>query len=160
MRTIVIKDKSKIEDAIRKCKICHVAMSLDNMPYVLPMNFALNGNAVILHSAQSGRMWDTLTQNPKVCINWTYGDELAWQDVRVGCSYRFKSVSVVAEGTVEFIDSYSEKDNCLKLLMGQYSDRQFKFNPPAVKNVGIMKVHIDNISAREFGASPLSPAKK
>jgi nitroimidazol reductase NimA-like FMN-containing flavoprotein (pyridoxamine 5'-phosphate oxidase superfamily) len=157
MRTIIIKDRSKIEEAIRKCKICYFAMSLDNMPYVLPMNFAVNGDEVILHSAQSGRMWDTLKKNPKVCINWTNGEELAWQDVRVGCSYRVKSVSVVAEGTVEFIDSCNEKEDCLKLLMGQYSDRQFKFNAPAVKNVGIIKVHIDQISAKEFGASPQSP---
>ncbi len=131
-------------------------MSLDNVPYVLPMNFAVKGETVILHSAQSGRMWDTLQKNPKVCINWTCGEELAWQDVRVGCSYRVKSVSVIAEGTADFIDVYSEKEQCLKLLMEQYSGRQFKFNPPAVKNVGIIKVHIDQVSAKEFGASAQS----
>jgi uncharacterized protein len=59
-------------------------MSENDVPYVLPMNFALDGDVVILHSDQSGRMWETLHKNPKVCINWTLGEELAWQDVARG----------------------------------------------------------------------------
>lgn len=160
MRTVIIKDRTRIDEILRKCKICYVAMSLDNVPYVLPMSFAISGDTVILHSGKTGRMAETLQKNSRVCINWTYGDDLAWQDIRVGCSYRFKSVSVIIEGNVEFIDSYAEKEQCLKLLMGQYSERQFKFNFPAVNNVGIMKVHIDQISAREFGASSLLPSRR
>ena len=157
MRTLIIEDRSEIEKIIQSCKTCYVAMSDNDAPYVLPMNFALEGDVVILHSDQSGRMWETLHKNPKVCINWTLGEELAWQDVRVGCSYRVKSMSVLVEGAVEFVDDYTEKERCLHLLMAQYSDRKFKFNAPAVKNVGIMKVHIEKISAKEFGAKAVTP---
>lgn len=132
-------------------------MSENNMPYVLPMNFALDDNCVILHSAPSGRMWETLKKNPKVAINWTLGEDLAWQDVRVGCSYRVKSKSVLVEGKVEFVENYNEKYRLLKVLMTQYSEREFKFNEPAVKNVGILKVHIENITAKEFGAKTVTP---
>lgn len=157
MRTLIIEDRSEIEKIIQSCKTCYVAMSENETPYVLPMNFALEGDVVILHSDQSGRMWETLHKNPKVCINWTLGEELAWQDVRVGCSYRVKSMSVLVEGAVEFVDDYTEKERCLHLLMAQYSDRKFKFNAPAVKIVGIMKVHIEKISAKEFGAKAVTP---
>src|SRR5690606_34394405 len=125
MRTLIIEDRSEIEKIIQSCKTCYVAMSDNDAPYVLPMNFALEGDVVILHSDQSGRMWETLHKNPKVCINWTLGEELAWQDVRVGCSYRVKSMSVLVEGAVEFVDDYTEKERCLHLLMAQYSDRKF-----------------------------------
>lgn len=135
-------------------------MSDENIPYVLPMNFALDGNTVILHSAQHGRMWETLKKNPKVCINWTLGEELAWQDEQVACSYRVKSKTVLVEGTVEFIDDYEEKERMLKKMMAQYSTREFRFNAPAVKNVGMMKVHIDKISAKEFGAKAVVPWSK
>ena len=157
MRTLNIEDRTEIEKIIKSCKTCYVAMSENDVPYVLPMNFALDGDAVILHSDQSGRMWETLQKNPKVCINWTLGEDLAWQDVQVGCSYRVKSKSALVEGTVEFIDDYDEKERCLHLLMAQYSDRKFKFNAPAVKNVGIIKVHIEKISAKEFGAKVVTP---
>ena len=156
MRTLLIEDKTEIIQFIKSCKTCFVSMSENNVPYVLPMNFALDGKVVILHSDQSGRMWDTLHKNPKVCINWTLGEELAWQDVRVGCSYRVKSKSALVEGTVEFVDDYDEKERCLHLFMAQYSNRKFKFNAPAVKNVGIIKVHIEKISAKEFGAKAVT----
>ncbi|HBL74456.1 MAG: hypothetical protein A2W90_20245 [Bacteroidetes bacterium GWF2_42_66] len=160
MRTYFIEDRTEIENIIKACKTCYVAMSDENMPYVLPMNFALDGNTVILHSAQHGRMWETLKRNPKVCINWTLGEELAWQDEQVGCSYRVKSKTVLVEGTVEFIDEYDEKERMLKLTMAQYSSLEFKFNTPAIKNVGVIKVHIDKISAKEFGAKAITPWSK
>lgn len=159
MRTLFIENREEINEVIRSCKTCFLAMSYENTPYVLPMNFALEDDTIILHSAQEGRMWETIKKNEKVCINWTQGEDLAWQDVQVGCSYRVKSKSVIVEGMVEFIDDFEEKYRCLGLLMGQYSDREFKFGTPAVKNVGIFKVHIENITAKEFGAKAVTPWK-
>lgn len=158
MRTYKIEDIEEIKQVIKACKTCFVAMSENDFPYVLPMNFALHDDDyIILHSAQSGRMWETLKKNQKVCINWTLGEELAWQDAGVGCSYRVKSKSVLVEGAVEFIDDYNEKYNCLLKIMAQYSNRDFKFNEPAVVNVGILKVKIGKISAKEFGAKTITP---
>jgi uncharacterized protein len=153
MRTITIQSRDEINEIIRSCKTCYVGMSLDGQPYVLPMNFGFDGDFVILHSAMHGRMWETLQQNPKVSINWTQGEELAWQDVEVGCSYRVKSASVVVEGDVEFVYDYDEKYQCMLKTMTQYSDLPFKFNPPSIRNVGVIKVHIRKISGRRFGVS-------
>lgn len=157
MRTLFIEERKEIDKVIQACKTCYLAMSVNNEPYVLPMNFALEDDYVILHSAPEGRMWDSLKANSKVCINWTLGEDLAWQDERVGCSYRVKSKSAIVEGEVEFVEDFDEKYRCLKVLMAQYSDREFKFGTPAVKNVGIFKVRIDKISAKEFGAKAITP---
>jgi hypothetical protein len=127
-------------------------MSENDMPYILPLNFAMDGERVILHSAQAGRMWETIKKNPKVCINWTLGEELAWQDIQVGCSYRVKSKSVMVEGTAEIVEDFSEKERIVKKFMTQYSELPFKFNEPAIRNVGIILVHIDKLTAKEFGA--------
>jgi len=134
-------------------------MAEENRPYVVPMNFALDGDTVILHSAQDGRKWEMLKKNPRICIAWMLGETLAWQDIGVGCSYRVKSKTVMAEGEVEFIDDNDEKIRCLNAIMAQYSDRGFKFSDPSVRNVGIMKVHVKTWSAKEFGANSI-PGKK
>ena len=159
MRTLIIEDKEKIKSIIRGCKTCYLSMSLEDFPYVLPMNFAYDDGVIILHSAQSGKMWNILQRNPRVCINWTSGEELAWQDERVGCSYRVKSSSVIIEGTVSFIDDFEEKVRCLNLLMAQYSNREFSFSKPSVIHVGILKVIPEKISARIFGVKPVIPGK-
>jgi uncharacterized protein len=157
MRTLFIQNREEINKIILASKICYLAMSENDFPYVLPMNFALDGNSVIMHSAQSGRMWETLKKNQNVCINWIIGEDLAWQDVKVGCSYRVKSKSVLVEGKVEFVDDFDEKTRCMNLMMGQYSDREFKFSKPAIENVGIIKVAIEKITAKEFGAKAVMP---
>lgn len=157
MRTIPITDREEINNILKACRTCWLAMSDENIPYVLPMNFALDGDYIILHSAQHGRMWETLKKNPQVCINWTLGEEITWQDVRVGCSYRVKSKSVIVEGRAEFIDDFDEKTRCLVNIMAQYSDREFKFSKPSVENVGILKVKIEKLSAKVFGAKAVTP---
>jgi len=157
MRTYFIEKREEIDEVIRACKTCYFAMAVDNKPYVLPMNFALEGDTVILHSAQEGRMWESILKNPQVSINWTLGEKIAWQDVQVGCSYRVKSKSVVVEGKVEIVEDYDEKYRCMLLMMKQYSDREFKFGAPSVKNVGVFKVYIENITAKKFGEKAMTP---
>jgi nitroimidazol reductase NimA-like FMN-containing flavoprotein (pyridoxamine 5'-phosphate oxidase superfamily) len=151
MRTYFIQDREEIDAILKQCKTCYVAMSEDNVPYVLPMNFVMDGDRVILHSAQSGRMWETIKKNPKVCINWTLGEELAWQDAEVACSYRVKSKSVIVEGTAEIIEDLDEKERIFRHFMTQYSDLSFKFNAPAIRNVGVLMVPITTLTAKEFG---------
>jgi nitroimidazol reductase NimA-like FMN-containing flavoprotein (pyridoxamine 5'-phosphate oxidase superfamily) len=160
MRTVKIEEREKIDRIIRSCKSCYVAMSDQDQPYVLPMNFALDGDTVILHSAQSGRMWETLKRNPRVCINWTSGEELAWQDVGVGCSYRVVSSSVLAEGEAVIVEAYDQKVECMERLMAQYSDRTFRFSEPSILNVGVIRVRVHHFSARKFGAKAVTPWSK
>jgi hypothetical protein len=151
MRTHFIHDREEIDAILKQCRTCYVAMSENDVPYVLPMNFAMDGDRVILHSAQSGRMWETIKKNPKVCINWTLGEDLAWQDLEVACSYRVKSKSVIVEGTAEIIDDTNEKERLFRHFMTQYSDLTFKFNAPAIRNVGVIVVPITKLTAKEFG---------
>jgi nitroimidazol reductase NimA-like FMN-containing flavoprotein (pyridoxamine 5'-phosphate oxidase superfamily) len=151
MRTLFIEDRNEINDILQQCKTCYVAMSDNDIPYVLPLNFGIDGDNVILHSAPHGRMWETLKKNPKVCIVWTLGESLAWQDEHVGCSYRVQSKTVMVEGTARFIEDYDEKERLIKQFMTQYSDLAFKFNAPAIRNVGIIVVPMTKLTAKAFG---------
>jgi uncharacterized protein len=160
MRTINIENRDEIDRIIRSCKTCFVSICDNNNPYVVPMNFALDKNVVILHMAQSGRKWDILKKNPNVCINWISGEKIAWQDIEVACSYRVKSQSVIVEGTAEFVEDYPEKAECMQKLMAQYSQMSFKFSMPSIKNVGVVKIQILNISAKKFGTKVIMPWHK
>jgi hypothetical protein len=160
MRTLFIENKTEIDSIIQQCRTCYLGLSLDNMPYVVPMNFGYDGQFIYLHAAQEGRKWEIMKQNPRVCITFCLGDELAWQDEHVACSWRVKSKTVIAEGVVEFIDDFEQKEALMHVFMKQYSNQTFKFNAPAIKNVGVVKVHIENIKAKEFGAKAPTPWSK
>lgn len=161
MRTIFIQNKQEIDAIIRSCRTCYLGLSDNNkQPYVLPMNFGYDGETIYLHSGQFGRKWEIMKQNPKACITFVQGDELKYQDELVACSWRVKSQSVIATGTIEFVDDYDEKEKILHIFMEQYSELRFQFNAPAVRNVGIFKMKIEAISAKEFGAKAITSWNK
>jgi nitroimidazol reductase NimA-like FMN-containing flavoprotein (pyridoxamine 5'-phosphate oxidase superfamily) len=59
---------------------------------------------------------------------------------------------VIIEGTAEIVDDDVEKERLFKLFMTQYSDLPFKFNAPAIRNVGVLLVPISKLTAKVFGA--------
>ncbi len=158
MRTLYIEDRERIEKIIKSCRTCYLGLcDTDLQPYVVPMNFGLDGEFIYLHSGQMGRKWEIMKRNPKVCITFCSGDTIVHQNEEVACSWRVRSKSVIAEGVLEFIEDFEEKEKALRIFMLQYSDKEFKFNAPAVKNVGVFRMRIEKIQAKEFGAKAVTP---
>ncbi|MFA9392443.1 MAG: pyridoxamine 5'-phosphate oxidase family protein [Prolixibacteraceae bacterium] len=158
MRTYFIEDQTEIDAIIQECSTCYLGLSdLENQPYVIPMNFGYADGIIYLHSGQEGRKWEIMKVNPKACVTFLLGEELVYQDEHVACSWRVKSKTVMAEGKIEFIEDFDEKLRILHLLMANYSDKEFTFNAPAVRNVGVYKLNIERIHAKEFGAKTLTP---
>ncbi len=55
MRTLFIENCDEINRIITACRTCYLAMAEGNQPYVLPMNFALDGDFIVLHSLKFNR---------------------------------------------------------------------------------------------------------
>ncbi|ASB48990.1 pyridoxamine 5'-phosphate oxidase family protein [Alkalitalea saponilacus] len=158
MKTVVHEDQATIEAIIRKCDICFIGViTPENLPYVLPMNFGYEKGIIYLHSAPTGRVIDCLDKNPNICITFSTDHELAFQHPQVACSYRMKSKSVVAFGKVRFVEDMDKKRRALDIIMEQYSDKHFEYSDPAVRNVKIWEVPVDQISCKEFGAPHQKP---
>ena len=152
MRTVSVEELHRIEALIRTCPLCYVGMADEHgVPYVLPMNFGYEDEIIYLHSAQEGRSISILENNPQVCITFCTDPRLVWQDEEVACSYRMRAESVICHGKVAFEEEYDQKVEALNIIMRQYSDREFSYSTPSVKNVKIWKVALENVSAREFG---------
>jgi uncharacterized protein len=58
---------------------------------------------------------------------------------------------VLAYGSVEFIEDYDEKVSALKIIMKQYSEKEFTFNAPAVNDVLVFRVKVDRLEGRVYG---------
>lgn len=153
MKTLKHEDKALVEEVIRSCDICFVGMAdADGTPYVIPMNFGYQDGVLYLHSAQEGRSISILGRNPRICISFCTDRELLYQNEQVACSYRMRAKSVIAWGIVEFVEDFDAKVEALNIIMRQYTDREFKYGAPAVRNVKIWKVRLDDVSCKEFAA--------
>lgn len=153
MQTLNHNDIEVIEAIIRQCDICFIGVvDPDNKPYVLPMNYGYKDKVIYLHSAPEGRIIDILENNNNICITFSTDNELVFQHPEVACSYRMKSKSVVVMGKVQFIEAMDEKTEALNILMKTYSEKEFKYSDPAVRNVKIWKIPMDEVTCKEFGA--------
>ena len=111
----------------------------ENKPYVLPFNFGYKDGEIILHSAQQGKKIDILKNNNNVCVAFSTDYEMRYRDEHVACSYSWKYRSVLAYGKVEFITDFEKKVEALNAVMANYTQRDFKYNSPAVKDVNCWK---------------------
>ena len=153
MKTLVHTEKEHIEEIIRSCDVCFVGLAdTDGTPYVIPMNFGYQNGVIYLHSAQEGRSISILERNPKVCVTFSTDHDLVFQHPEVACSYRMRSKSVIGWGKVRFEEDFDKKTEALNIIMKQYSDKEFRYSDPAVKNVKIWLVDLDEITCKEFGA--------
>lgn len=152
MKNRKITLKEEIERIINKCDVCSFAMvDLNGKPYVIPMNFGYDNNCIFLHSSQSGKKIDILKQNYSVCVSFSTDHLLGWQSEKVACSYSMKYRSVLAFGKVEFVTKHDDKIRALNQIMKQYTDREYKYNEPSLKEVMVFKVNIEKLEGRAYG---------
>lgn len=154
MRTSFITDHSEIAKIIQECDICFIGLTdKDNAPYVIPMNFGYDGDTIYLHSGPEGRHVSALENNNRICITFCSERKLRFQHPDVACSYSVESKSVVCKGTVSFIenDDLEAKEKALNVIMRNYTENAFQYSQPALKNVKVWIVNIEEITAKAFG---------
>ena len=152
MRRRDITHREEIIEIIKRCQVCHVSMvDLDGKPYLVPMNFGFVDDVVFLHSAREGKKIDILKSHPDVCINFTTDHLLRYQNENVACSWSMKYRSVLIYGKVEFIDDPEEKRTHLDKVMKNYTEKQFHYNPPSLKEVCCWRVCVKRYEGRSFG---------
>ena len=122
MKTLVHTDKELIEATIKKCDICYVGLA------------DTDGTPYVLP------------------MNFGYRDGVIYLHSAQACSYRMRSKSVICWGEVRFEEDFDKKTEALDIIMKQYSDKEFRYSDPAVKNVKIWIVEMDEVTCKEFGA--------
>ena len=63
-----IQAEADIVAILKKARVCRLGMAEGEMPYVVPLCFGFQDNALYFHCALQGRKNDTLRNNPNVCF--------------------------------------------------------------------------------------------
>jgi nitroimidazol reductase NimA-like FMN-containing flavoprotein (pyridoxamine 5'-phosphate oxidase superfamily) len=152
MRTSYIIEKEELESVITQSDICFVGITeADGSPYVIPMNFGYSDNEIILHSGPHGKHLNLLALNNRVCVTFCTDGKLVYQHPDVACSYSMLAKSVLCKGSVTFIENMDEKEEAMNITMKNYTDRPFKYSKPALENVKVWRVKIDEMTGKSFG---------
>ena len=145
-----IEDPEQIAAIMAAAKVCRLAMvDNNNMPYLVPLSFGVEGDCLYFHSAPEGRKIDILRDNPHVCFEMDQGSTIV--EAAAACKWSARYRSVIGFGKAEFLREPEEKKEAFQIIMGHYSKRTFHFSDEMVKEVALIKVTISKISAKQSG---------
>lgn len=107
---IMIKslNQDQSRELLRRERIGRLGCIADGAPYVIPVNYAFDGECAFLHSLP-GQKIEAMRSEPRVCLQVDeIGDELNWK-------------SVLAYGTYEEITNQHERAEALNHLLARFS---------------------------------------
>lgn len=147
-----ITDTTVIDSLLTKATTCRLGMCADNVPYVVPMNFAHQGNTVFLHCAKKGKRYDMLKQNPKVCFEIDIdGGPIASAVPQNACKSGYAYQSLIANGKVRFIDDDAEKTSALNLICKKYFHATLPMAAEGVRGTLVLAIDMEELTAKQAG---------
>ena len=145
-----IKDRKQIETIMAKAKCCRIALVDGILPYIVPINFAVNNNHLYFHSANEGKKIDILRKNNSVCFEIDIEGEIV--ESKTACSWGMKYVSVIGFGQAFFVEDNTGKRKAMDILMEKYAGRSgFSYADDELDKIIIIDIKIDTISGKQSG---------
>jgi uncharacterized protein len=145
-----IRSKDIIGQLLSSSDICRIAMIDGDRPYMVPLNYGYDGNALYFHSAMAGRKIEILKQNNKVCFEIEYQNEVIRNEIP--CEWSAKYRSLIGYGTIVFITEPEAKMKGLDIIMAHYGKTGANtYKPGNLENIFILKLNIEEISGKQSG---------
>ena len=141
-----IKDRKDIDDIIKRCRVCHLAMCDDGQPYIVPLNFGYDGRFLYFHTAPEGRKIDIIKRNNRVGFEFDILHDIVTAEQ--ACKWGAKYESVMGSGTAEIVDDLEAKKEALQLIMRQYGNGTWDFKEEILKKTLVLRVRILEITGK------------
>ena len=143
-----ITDPELVWQIIGNCQVCRLALAKDNVPYIVPVAFGVDGEAIYFHTAREGSKLEFIAANDLVCVEFEHGVELKTSDSSP-CRWTFSFQSVIGYGRVRELTGHDAKVAGLDRIMAHYSDRPWEYRDTTLKNVRVWKLTIESLSGKQ-----------
>lgn len=144
-----ITDRVILEELLHQGTILYLGMCEGERPYVLPLSYGYDGQAIYIHSSLEGRKVDILSINPQVSFVIEPLRELNTADRSCKWGYRYRSV--VGEGIITQVVDPEAKATALDVLMHQHGGTGGDYGSKALAHTLILRLEITNLSGKQSG---------
>lgn len=145
-----ITSQKEIEEIICSNKICRIALSDDNTPYIIPMNYGYKKNKIFLHTGRTGKKIDLIKKNNRVCFEIT--DSVEIKQAERACDFSTKYRSVIGFGKIKIVDEPDKKKEALKTIMERHTKKSdWLFPDKIIEKTMILEIEIDSVSGKKSG---------
>ena len=145
-----VTDPQQILEILDKGQVLHLGLSVNDEPYVVPMNYGYrmeDGTLTLyLHSAVKGKKLDMIRANPKVFFAIDC-DRMPFKGDKP-CQYGLVYSSVMGRGTACIVDDVEEKKRAMTMLMKTQTGKDFTFEDRLVSIVSVIRIDVAEYTAK------------
>ena len=151
-----MKSSREMELLLERMPVGRLAVTTEDGPYVVAVNYLFYEGCIYFHSGLSGRKMEALQADSRVCfLVDEVGPQVLWER---GCGISQVYKSVVCFGNAEFVEGPSEKRGILERMVQKYVPSSYATSPMTDENIektAIVRILIESMSGK---ANELSPA--
>lgn len=147
-----ITKTTELHGILQTCKVCSLAMSQDNVPYVVPMNFGYTYEddtlCLYFHCAPVGKKISIVKQNPYVSFT-MYGDTSLVVG-KIACQYTYQYRSIIGNGNIHIVETEQDKLHGLNCIMKHQSgsDQAFTYAKAHLDAVTVLKLEVATFTGK------------
>ena len=138
---------------IKKCKVCRIGLSENNMPYIVPLNYGYDFEndtlTLFFHSAKEGKKIDVIKNNNNACFEIDCDTKLI--EAERACSYGYAFKSIIGFGKIIILENVDEKIDGLNKIMKHQTEREtvYNFTHDDLKNVCVYKMIVEEFTGKQ-----------
>lgn len=150
-------DNDKIQHFLEKAEIGFLGLSLEDVPYVIPLNFVWLKNVIYFHGAEEGRKITYLEKNPQACF--TVGESYGTITSPIPAGTDTAYMSVIIEGLLVPVNDLNEATMAMQIMLDKYVPGYYnrplgkshveRYISPLGGKTGIYKLNAASVSAKE-----------
>ena len=145
-----VTDPEQILHILDTGKVVHLGLSVNDEPYVVPMNYGYTMEegklTLYLHSAVRGKKLDMIQANSKVFFEIDC-DRMPFEG-RVPCQYGMVYSSIMGRGTATLVEDAEAKKQAMTILMKTQTGKDFSFNDRLVSIVPVIRIDVSEYTAK------------
>ncbi len=146
-----VTNQEELVAILKSCDVVRVAMSVDNRPYIVPLNFGFKDNVFYFHGAKKGRKIDMIKANPNVAFELDTDHKLIGDSDRA-CDWTMAFSSIIGSGNMYIVDDKEEKRVALNILMQQYGGKEaYDYGDKMLERIGILKLEVTEMTGKKSG---------
>ena len=143
-----ITDRAEIDRIIDTAQVLRLGLIDGTRPYVVPVNFARDGDHLWIHSSPVGLKIDCIRRNPSVCAEVDrFGGIISGAGACEDWASRYESV--IGFGEAEIVDDPTDKERGLQALMRKYSGRDdWEFSQ--METTAVIRVRLESLTGKHY----------
>jgi nitroimidazol reductase NimA-like FMN-containing flavoprotein (pyridoxamine 5'-phosphate oxidase superfamily) len=145
-----IKDREEIDAIIQRAQICRIGLSVNDEPYIVPVNFGYESNCLYFHCATEGKKLDMIRQNGNVCFEMDIDYEMVKSTGRP-CKASARYRCVMGSGKAVVIEGSADKSRALNIITQHYGIAECDFTEKELESVRIIKIEVGSMTGKKAG---------